>query len=212
MVWGACWVADNKLQLLLATENNGKKKELISFLGNIDVEPLLPGDLPHKFKTKVQFPPETGDNFAENAFIKADYIFQQAHLATLADDSGISVPSLGNFPGVRSARWLAGTDQDRNAELLKKMATIKDRSAFFTCVLCLLLPENSKPTYFEGIFHGSLAFKPAGSSGFGYDSIFIPNGEEKTLAELGEKYKLKHSHRTIALQKLASFLKEKVVQ
>lgn len=205
-------MADNKVELLLATENSGKKRELISFLADVNIEALLPSEIPGLLEYPNAFPPENGATFAENAFIKANFIFQKSHLPTLADDSGLSVISLGNFPGIRSARWLKGNSKDRNEGLLNKMEKVTDRSAFFTCVLCLILPSRSTPAYFEGIYQGTIAQKPAGTGGFGYDSIFIPDGETKTLAELGEEYKLRRSHRTIALQKLVKFLKENVVQ
>lgn len=187
------------MQLLLATENQGKKKELDELLADVGIKTITPNDLTSE---KIVFPEESGTTFKENALIKTSFIYNKFHLPTLGDDSGLSISALNNFPGVNSARWLQGNDQDRNNGIIKKMGEVANRKAFFSCVLCLIVPNQEKPLYFEGQVSGTIATKISGDQGFGYDSIFIPKGETKTLAELGSSYKNKYSHRAIALLKL----------
>ncbi len=196
------------MQLLLATENQGKKKELLSILGDTGFECVLPSELSDQSFT---YPEETGDTFSENAHIKADFIFQKFQISTVADDSGLSVVSLDNFPGLKSARWLAGSDSDRCQGLLNKLAHSSDRSAFFTSVICFIDQVTKQVHYFEGILQGFIAFEEKGNAGFGYDPIFIPSGQTHTLAELGESYKNQFSHRALALKKLTDFLKNSMV-
>lgn len=196
------------MKLLLATQNPGKKEELNALLSTFGVECLLPTDV--TAETWV-FPEESGNSFADNAQIKAEFIFQATGLDTLADDSGLSVTCLDNFPGVKSARWLAGSDKARNQALLQKLEGCSDRSAFFTCVLCLRLNTQPTPLCFEGIIDGTIALEARGSEGFGYDPIFIPANETKTLAELGTAYKNRFSHRAVALHKLAEYLSKNVL-
>ena len=205
----ACLEAEtNNMQLLLATENQGKKRELVSLLANQGIECLLPSEV---LDSPITFPEENGEIFAENAFIKANFLYKKTLLPTLADDSGISVVSLNNFPGIKSARWVTGDETSRYKGLLEKMKNETQREAFFTCVLCLITPSSPEPHYFEGILKGILALEQKGSEGFGYDPIFVPEGETKTLAELGLEYKNTYSHRAVALQKLVQFLKENML-
>lgn len=196
------------MQLLLATENPGKKTELVSVLSALGIECVLPSEV---LTGPIVFPEESGQTYTENAFIKAKYLFQKTNLPTLADDSGISVVALDNFPGVKSARWIQGDASARYQGLLKKMESIKQRDAFFTCALCLMMPSQNEPYYFEGRYDGTISTEPHGDSGFDYDYIFIPTGETKTLAQLGTEYKNQHSHRAIALQKLNKFLTKNMV-
>lgn len=194
------------MQLLLATNNPGKKEELLLLIKDLDIEVLLPSEIA---KVHVIFPEETGETFSENAFLKASSVFQQILIPTLADDSGLSIPVLNGFPGVFSARWLAGSDQDRVNGLLQKLDGSPNRAAYFTCVLCFIESAESTPKYFDGILKGSIALEHRGTQGFGYDSIFIPEGSDKTLAELDLKTKNKISHRAVASQKLIVYLQKK---
>lgn len=196
------------MQLLLATENPGKKAELVAVLAKSNIECLLPSEF---FDEPPTMPEESGDSFAENAFIKADFICRLSKKTTLADDSGLSVVSLNNFPGIKSARWLEGSSEDRCQGILKKMKNESNREAFFSCVLCLLDPTEPTPQYFEGVLEGTIAPEARGSIGFGYDYIFVPKGETKTLAELGIEYKNNYSHRAVALKKLTQYLKKFMV-
>ena len=196
------------MKLVIASQNPGKRQEFQTFLTGLGVECLLPSA---DFNLPVDLPNESGKSFAQNAEIKARLVFNQTQYPTVADDSGLVVSALGGFPGVISARWLAGSDRQRNEGLLKKLAGSADRTAEFMCVLCLVTPKNAKAYFFTGSLKGTIAQTKKGVAGFGYDSIFIPQGEIKTLAELGENYKNKYSHRIVALKKLSLFLSENMI-
>lgn len=193
------------MQLFVATANRGKQAEFKNLLSELPIKLVFPQDL----AVKVEFPEETGMTYAENAAIKARSLAAQTKLPCLADDSGLSVVSLGHFPGVRSARWLAGSDEDRVAGLLEKLSGFSDRSAYFSCVLCLYLPATNQQFYFEGKLEGTLAFQPTGKAGFGYDPIFIPNGYSSTIAQLGAPTKNTISHRAKAIEKFRVFIIDK---
>lgn len=169
-------------------------ESVVGSVRSLDDVPEVPKDLP-----------ETGETFAANAEQKASTVLSITGMASLADDSGLEVAALAGFPGINSARWHTGSDQDRCTALLEKTRGISDRSARFVCVLCLSLP-NEEPQFFEGVIEGQLAETPTGNDGFGYDPIFIPDGQIQTLAELGVEYKKQHSHRAVALQKLHTHL------
>lgn len=197
------------MTLLLATQNPSKKKEFATLFKNFSIDFVLPSEVPGG---PFVFPEESGTTFIENAYIKAESLHRQTQLDTLSDDSGISVRWLNDFPGVKSARWLPGTGKDRVTGLLKKLENVHDRSAYFTCVLCLIMGSTNAPLYFEGTMEGSIATEARGSEGFDYDVLFIPAGESKTLAELGSKYKNAFSHRAQALEKLRVFLEKYYVK
>jgi len=186
--------------LIIATRNPGKVREMRDVLQGFVPEVLSLDDVPEVTHDL----PETGDTFAANAEQKAAAVLTATGKASLADDSGLEVTSLSGFPGVKSARWHEGSDQDRCEALLDKMNDAPDRSARFVCVLCLSLP-NEPSQLFEGVIEGRLTEAPAGTDGFGYDPLFVPNGQTKTLAELGIEYKKLHSHRALALQKLLTY-------
>jgi len=192
-------------KLLIATQNPGKVKEIEPFFnGLVDtVRSLKDGDI----SALVQ---ETGTTYEENARLKAETLFQKTGIPTLADDSGIEVDALNGQPGVHSARFAGetATDAQNNERLLKLLecTPAEKRTARFRCVIALTLPGGTH--IFEGITEGTIAFTSAGSSGFGYDPVFIPDGYNKTFAELGPAVKTKLSHRTRALKKVIDFLKK----
>jgi len=195
-----------KINLLLATSNLGKIKELDQILSQAKLSQkyhlLSLEDCPGALLNVA----ETGQTFSDNARIKALAFGNRTGLLTLADDSGLEVTALNGFPGVQSARWLAGSDADRNQALLKKMADVSDRSAQFTCNLCLYSPRLKKDWLFEGQVKGQIAHQPQGDQGFGYDPIFIPQGFDLTFGKLGGKIKNRVSHRAQALKKFVQFL------
>jgi XTP/dITP diphosphohydrolase len=188
--------------LVLATRNPHKLRELREALPGIDIDPL-PDD--------VELPPETGETFAENALGKA----RAAHAATgrtaIADDSGIEAYGLGGRPGVRSARYAGegASDEENLAKLLDEVGRRDDRRVAYVCVIALI-DEEGEETTFEGRCEGTLAERPRGSGGFGYDPAFVPDdtgpSDERTMAELtpGEKHAI--SHRGRAARKLAEHL------
>lgn len=166
--------------------------------------------------------PETGSTLEENARQKAEYVFSHYHLSCFADDTGLEVDALGGEPGVHSARYAEGTDHNSEAnmaKLLRKLGDNPNRTARFRTVICLIAPPSpprgevdyikSNPNlhYFEGTVEGHIGYEKHGTEGFGYDPIFIPDGYDKSFAELGEDIKNQISHRARAVKKLAEYLK-----
>lgn len=186
-------------QILLATHNQGKLREMQSLLAVDQVQCVLPSErgVPADFDVA-----ETGKTFAENALIKAKAFAEKTGMITLADDSGLEVDVLHGEPGVRSKRYVEGSDHDRNRKILDllRFTQAQDRGAQFVTVLCLYDPKTQKPEYFEGTVKGKIAHGEQGSDGFGYDPIFIPDGYTQTFAELGLEIKNRLSHRAQALQ------------
>lgn len=152
--------------------------------------------------------PETGKTIEENASLKSNYIFNNYKFNCFADDTGLEVETLNNAPGVYSARY-AGEHknaQDNMNKLLTELQGKQNRNARFKTVISLII--NAKEYLFEGIINGSIATEKRGEKGFGYDPIFIPEGYEKTFAEMTTDEKNKISHRAIAIQKLVEILKK----
>ena len=188
--------------LVLATRNDHKLRELREALPGIEIDPL-PGE--------VVLPPETGDTFAENALGKA----RAAHAATgrtaIADDSGIEARGLDGRPGVRSARYAGedATDEENLAKLLREVGAGEDRRVAYVCAIALV-DEDGSESLFEGRCEGTLAEKPRGTGGFGYDPAFVPDDtgpdDDRTMAELAPEEKHAISHRGRAARKLASHL------
>jgi XTP/dITP diphosphohydrolase len=193
--------------LLIATNNPGKVDELRGMLGNWPVEMVsLPtiGDV-----AEVD---ETGETFLENARLKAAGYAQATGLPALADDSGLEVAALDGRPGVLSARYGGeGTPFAKKIEML--LAEIndsgaQDRSARFVCAIALASPDGEIIATTEGICEGSLAEKPRGSGGFGYDPVFMPRGYTNTFAELSRGIKGKISHRAHAFSQIMPILRD----
>ena len=150
--------------------------------------------------------PEPHETLEENAAEKARTIFRLTGLDCFSEDTGLEVTALDNAPGVHSARY-AGDEKsfDRNTEkLLANLEGKTDRSARFRTVICLIL--QGKEHYFEGRCEGRIAGEPAGSQGFGYDPVFIPEGSDKTFAQMGMAEKNRFSHRKKATDMLVVFL------
>jgi XTP/dITP diphosphohydrolase len=150
--------------------------------------------------------PETGNTLEENAKQKARYIWSKYKVNCFADDTGLEINALNGRPGVFSARY-AG--EEKNAEnnidkVLNEMLKIQNRGAFFKTIISLII--NEKEYLFEGIVNGEITTQPIGSFGFGYDPIFIPEGQTKSFAEMTLEEKNKISHRAIAIKRLAEFL------
>lgn len=150
---------------------------------------------------------EWGDTIAQNAMIKAQYVWDRYHLNCFSDDTGLEVKALNNAPGVRSARY-AGKDNNARKNMAKLLNELKDkeqRTARFKTVIAVII--DGKLNQFEGIVNGKISEKPVGLGGFGYDPVFIADGFDKTFALLSKTEKNQISHRGIAFQKLASFLR-----
>lgn len=196
-------------RLLLATRNDKKLLELRRILAASDIrgmQVLGLADVP-------PFPeaPETAASFEGNALVKARAAVAATGLATVADDSGLEVDALGGMPGVLSARW-AGRHGDDAANLqlvLQQLADVPDdrRGAAFVCVAALVVPSGTH-TVVRGYWRGTLTRAARGSNGFGYDPIFVPDGDGRTSAELDPSEKDAVSHRGQALRALLPALRE----
>lgn len=186
--------------LCFATNNIGKLQEIKSLLPDWSILSLQEIDCREEL-------PETHNTLEANSLEKADYVFQKYHVNCFADDTGLEVEALNNEPGVYSARWAgpACNAADNIALLLKKLHAKENRKARFRTIITLIY--NGKVTQFEGMVYGKIAEIPSGTAGFGYDPVFIPDGQTKTFAELTKEEKNKLSHRGNAVRKLISFLK-----
>lgn len=187
------------MKLLLASNNAGKLREFRKILSINDIEIVSPEDLGISLEVE-----ETGTDFKENAFIKAEAFCKAGSMIAIADDSGLCVEALNGEPGVNSARYTgrhSDSDDERIAFLLNKLGDERNRKAKFVSHICIVFPDGRRIDA-EGKLKGQIAFEKRGSGGFGYDSIFLPEGGEKTLAELSEEEKNSISHRRRALDKL----------
>jgi XTP/dITP diphosphohydrolase len=191
--------------LLLGTKNPGKVKEareILSFPG----ENLQILSFRERNFSDVD---ESGQTYADNSLKKARCIRKETGLPVLSDDSGLEVFALNGDPGPRSARFAGpeATDEENLHLLLEKLKGVDDRKARFVTVATLYL--SSEERYMtRGILQGSISREARGESGFGYDPIFIPDGFDKTLAQLGEGEKNRISHRRKALEKIRGKLEE----
>lgn len=148
------------------------------------------------------YPEEDGATYVDNARIKARYgrLTGDPERWMLADDSGIEVAALGEGPGVQTARWAEGRHVEK---LLGALAGVNDRRARYVCELVCLSPDREERRG-TGMLAGAIALEPAGGGGFGFDPIFVPVGETRTVAELGDAWKSEHSHRALAARALRS--------
>ena len=189
-----------KKKLVFATNNLHKLNEVSTILEN-KIELLSLNDI----NCHIDIP-ETSNTLEGNALLKAQYIYSNYKLNCFADDTGLEVEALNGEPGVYSARY-AGDIHKSEANMLKllhNMENKENRQSQFRTVISLILDETEYQ--FEGIIKGKIITEKRGSSGFGYDPIFIPEGYDKTFAELGDEIKNKISHRAQAVNKLCKFL------
>jgi XTP/dITP diphosphohydrolase len=176
------------VKVLLASQNENKLRELSALLPEWELEPLQAAD----------YPPETGETYYENARGKA--LFGPEDAWVLGEDSGLEVEALGGRPGIRSARYGA-EGAEANERLLGELRGVEDRAARYVCELVLIGPD-VRELRGTGTLEGRIAEEPRGQEGFGYDPIFVPAGEERTVAELGNDWKLRNSHRARAARAL----------
>ena len=189
-----------KKKFVFATNNAHKLEEVTAILGN-KIELLSMKDI--NCHADI---PETADTLEGNALLKARYIFENYQLDCFADDTGLEVEALNGAPGVYSARY-AGDAHNSEAnmkKLLQDMEGIENRKEQFRTVFALII--NGKEHLFEGIVKGEITKHRHGTSGFGYDPVFIPEGYTQTYAEMGNELKNKISHRALATNKLCNFL------
>jgi XTP/dITP diphosphohydrolase len=177
------------VRLFLASRNENKLRELRAALPGWEIALVDAPDVPV----------EDGETFLDNARLKA--LHGRRHAPADAwvagEDSGIEVAALGGRPGVQSARWA----DDGVARVLSELADAEDRRAQYVCELVVLAPDGGERRA-TGILAGTIACELRGVEGFGYDPIFVPNGESRTVAELGNAWKATHSHRARAAHEL----------
>ena len=179
---------------VLASRNVHKARELEALLPGWTIEPLDRDD----------YPPETGTTYYENAALKARFGREHEHGWVLAEDSGLEVDALGGRPGVLSARY-ALEGAPAVAKLLGELEGVEDREAQYVSEVVLLSPDG-RELRGTGALEGRIAERAAGSEGFGYDPIFVPDGEDSTVAELGNEWKAQNSHRARAARALLDAL------
>lgn len=190
------------MRIVAATHNPGKAREIAALLdGNYRIVTAGEMNLPE--------PDETESTFVGNAMLKARHAAQLSGEVSLADDSGVSVAALDGAPGIFSARW-AGPSKDFVLAMKKVEDRLDeigstDRRAWFTSALAVAWPDGPCVVV-EGVVHGELTFPPRGERGFGYDPIFIPEGQTLTYGELDPAVKEADSHRTRAFMKLKAAL------
>ncbi len=186
------------MQLVLATGNKGKVREIQAYCDTFEVVPYT--ELIEPFEIV-----EDGKSFKANAIIKAQAVYEaidDENIVVLADDSGISVDALEGAPGIYSARY-AGENADDKANLEKLVKELRQKGlsesgAHYTAAMAIVSKKGVQTVH--GWMYGKVITTPRGENGFGYDPIFIPEGYDKTLGELGDEVKKKLSHRFKALQ------------
>jgi len=195
-------------QLVLATNNEGKIREIRQILAPLDIEVIAQAHL------AVPDTDEPHVTFLENALAKARHASALTGLPVLADDSGICVEALDGAPGVHSARFAGQpiSDERNNARLLELLAQTEDRRAYYYCVMILVLqPQDPRPLIAEGEWHGEVLRERRGTGGFGYDPLFLDPLLGKTGAELALEEKNRSSHRAKALAVLVEKLMRSAV-
>jgi XTP/dITP diphosphohydrolase len=192
-------------RVVLATGNPGKQREFAALLAPRDFEVVLQTAL------GIEAAEETGSTFEANALIKARHAARACGLPALADDSGLEVDALDGRPGVWSARYAGpdASDADNNALLLRELGSIAPakRRARYCCVIAWVADaDDTAPLIARGTWEGAIAHTPAGEGGFGYDSLFIPQGLAITAAQMSPAAKNAVSHRALALAQLLRLL------
>lgn len=200
------------MKLLIATNNKNKineiRQKILEF--NLDVDLYTLSDFSDE-EIEIK---ETGETLEENAMIKAKTCFDLLKIPSFADDTGLEVFSLDGKPGVHSARFsgVYGDDKANRLKLLSLLQNKKEdeRRARFRTIICFY--DGSAPRFFEGICYGRIIEEERGDKGFGYDSIFVPDGFDKTFAEMNLNEKNEISHRSKAIVNFLNFLKDYLKQ
>ena len=191
------------MNIIIASNNKGKIKEFKKILEPMGYNVISQSEAGINIEVE-----ETGTTFKENAELKADAIYKLKNTAVLADDSGLEIEFLNGEPGIYSARYMGATsDGERRKIILKKLDGVPDekRGARFVCCICYI-DANGNKKFAEGYWTGRIAKEEKGENGFGYDSIFIPDGEKNTSAEMSEEEKNSKSHRANALKILKEII------
>lgn len=208
----------NPPPVLVATRSAHKLREIRGLLSDLPVRLLGPADLGLRENEEEQ-ELEPFDTFARNALSKAKYFHRRSGLPVLADDSGLCVDALGGGPGVRTrrfappelvARW--GRDEANNRWLLERLENTEEgrRGAHYRCAVALT--DDLSHEVVEGIVRGRIACRPSGSGGFGYDPLFVPEGRDRTYAELPAAVKTATSHRSKAVRRARGWIEREVLR
>ena len=196
------------MQIILATHNRGKMKEMSSILAHLPVKLLTLDDFP-----QIGEIPETGETVKENAFIKAETVHQKTGLPALADDTGLEVVALDGAPGVHSSRYdgETATFEDNCRKMLQEMDGIpaEERTAQFHTVIAFVSDSGNEWT--EGMVEGRILENKRGDGGFGYDPLFYYPPLKKTFAELNSEQKNNISHRGKALRNFCQILEKRIL-
>jgi XTP/dITP diphosphohydrolase len=188
---------ENNLKIVFATGNAHKLQEINDISKNSGIEFVLP---PAEFD-----PVEDGTTFEQNSYIKAKEAALLSNNISLADDSGLCIEALNGEPGLLSARY-AETPEARINKVLKKLADNTNRKAKFVCAMTLVDESGNILVQEKGECHGNITYAPSGVNGFGYDPIFEVDGLGVTMADLSEEMKNTISHRSIALNKILTYI------
>jgi XTP/dITP diphosphohydrolase len=185
------------MNIIIATGNRNKYEEIYCIFQNESRYPWKLNPLP-----KGAEPNEPFSSFLENTRHKAKYYGDKLNSISLSDDTGLCIPSLNQYPGVRTKEFVKECGSMNNAieQLELKLAHTHPKNATYACACALYIPSLDLMWSFEALEHGTLQFPRKGKDGFGFDSIFVPNGQYKTLAELGSSFKNKYSHRAMAIK------------
>ena len=188
-------------KIIFATHNEHKLTEVRAILEPLGYKVLSAGDL------NLPDVEETGTTFKDNALLKAYEGYKHTSVPVLAEDTGLCIRALNGEPGVYTKRYAEqhGGFPKVFDVLAERMKDNPDKSAYFNCTMALVIDE-TRAEVFEGIFEGTILPSPQGDNGFGYDPVFVPNGYDKTVAELSDDEKNTISHRALALKKVATFL------
>ena len=185
-------------EIVLSTDNINKLREIREILDDLDIKIYGKSDIEGLDFEVI----EDGDTLYDNALKKASAMAERVDYAVLADDTGLFVKALDGEPGVHSARYASEHDDKKNREkLLNNLKDKEDRSAYFKTEI-ILIDEDKNIIPIEGVCPGKISLEERGDNGFGYDSIFIPDGFDKTFAEMSHEEKNQISHRSRALKNL----------
>ena len=188
-------------KILIATSNAHKVSEVKDILAslNYEVDLITPKHLANG--KDIGEPVEDGSTFKENSYKKAKFYYDLFKMPTIADDSGICIDFYDGKPGIYSARWLSELSyKDKNNKICDEMKDSTNRGAQFVCGITYI--DDNGVSYYEGVINGQIAKMPMGEEGFGYDPIFVQEGQTLSTAQLGEEYKKYNSHRALALRKM----------
>ncbi len=190
-----------KDRVIVVASNNGHKiEEIKAILKNFEIKKA--SEIVKNFEVE-----ETGESFCQNAYLKASALKKHTKYTVLADDSGLEVFALNNEPGIFSSRYSKEqTDKANLDKLLENLKGVEDRRARFVC--CMTLISNDKIVQKSGYVYGIIANEPKGENGFGYDPVFIPDGYDKTFAQMPSELKNRLSHRRAAIEKIREALEE----